>query len=95
MKLSIKVETAEAGAYTVTTDLICIVNWERKFRTKASKLAEGIGMEDLAFLAFEAAKRAGIETPVVFDDYLKTILDIEVVSEETETPTQGAPTDTF
>jgi len=87
MKLKIKVETQDQGTYTVTTDLICIVNWERKFRTKASKLAEGIGMEDLAFLAFEAAKRAGHECPVVFDDYLKTVVNIEVESEDNETPT--------
>ena len=49
-------------------------------------------MEDLAFLAFESAKAAGIETPIVFDDYLKTIQEIEVMEEETVNPTQGEPT---
>lgn len=93
MKLTLKVDTG-SGPYTVTTNLHTVVLWERKYRTKASKLAEGIGMEDLAFLAFESAKSAGIETPVVFDDYLKTIQEIEVVEEEAANPTQGEPTAT-
>lgn len=91
MKLTLKVDTG-SGPYTVTTNLHTVVLWERKYRTKASKLAEGIGMEDLAFLAFESAKAAGIETPIVFDDYLKTIQEIEVVEEEAANPTQGEPT---
>ena len=91
MKLTLKVDTG-SGPYTVTTNLHTIVLWERKYRTKASKLAEGIGMEDLAFLAFESAKAAGIETPIVFDDYLKTIVEIEVMEEETVNPTQVEPT---
>lgn len=93
MKLTLKVDTG-SGPYTVTTNLHTVVLWERKYRTKASKLAEGIGMEDLAFLAFESAKAAGIETPIVFDDYLKTIQEIEVVEEEAANPTQGEPTAT-
>jgi hypothetical protein len=91
MKLTLKVDTG-AGPYTVTTNLHTVVLWERKFRTKASKLAEGIGMEDLAFLAFESARAAGIETPLVFDDYLKTIEAIEVVEDEPVHPFQGEPT---
>jgi hypothetical protein len=91
MKLTLKVDTG-AGPYTVTTNLHTVVLWERKFRTKASKLAEGIGMEDLAFLAFESARAAGIETPLVFDDYLKTIEAIEVVEDEPVHPSQGEPT---
>jgi hypothetical protein len=94
MKLTLKVDTG-AGPYTVTTNLHTVVLWERKFRTKASKLAEGIGMEDLAFLAFESARAAGIETPLVFDDYLKTIEAIEVVEDEPVYPSQGEPTVTF
>jgi hypothetical protein len=90
----LKVDTG-SGPYTVTTNLHTIVLWERKYRTKASKLAEGIGMEDLAFLAFESAKAAGIETPIVFDDYLKSVEAIEVVEEEAANPIQGEPTVTF
>lgn len=94
MKLTLKVDTG-SGPYTVTTNLHTVVLWERKFRTKASKLAEGIGMEDLAFLAFESAKAAGIETPVVFDDYLKSVESIEVVEDEAVVPFQEEPTATF
>jgi hypothetical protein len=94
MKLTLKVDTG-SGPYIVTTNLHTIVLWERKYRTKASKLAEGIGMEDLAFLAFESAKAAGIETPIVFDDYLKSVEAIEVVEEEAANPIQGEPTVTF
>jgi hypothetical protein len=86
MKLTLRVDYLGQPSYQVSTNLHTIVLWERKYKTKASKLAEGIGMEDLAFLAFESARAAGIETPIVFDDYLKNIENIEVVEEEPVNP---------
>lgn len=84
MKLTLSVDTGD-GAYQVTTSLKNMVAWERKFKRKASELANGVGMEDLAFLAYEASKNAGIPTSPVFDDFIDSIVSLDVV-EETPTP---------
>lgn len=90
MKLKLKVNTG-AGDYEVETNLYVIVTWERKFKRKASDLASGgIGMEDLAFMAYEATKQAGITVPAMFDDFIKRLETLEVVETESVNPTQEA-----
>jgi hypothetical protein len=91
MQLTIQITTAD-DQYQVHTDLFTIVAWERKFKTKASKMGDGIGMEDLAFMAYEASKHAGRTVPAVFDDFIRKIVKIEVVGEEDSNPTHEAPT---
>jgi hypothetical protein len=50
-----------------------------------------IGVEDLAFLFHEQAKRTeGIVVPVVFDDFLKKLIDITTVREELDRPISAA-----
>jgi hypothetical protein len=39
-------------------------------------------MEDLAFLAFEATKNAGIVCSPVFDDFIDSIVTLDVVEDE-------------
>lgn len=92
MKLTLKVTTTDQGTYEVTTNLGIVIAWERKFKTKASSLAAGIGMEDLAFMAWKSCLQAGITAPATFDDYIAKLVSIEVVSEETENPTHGEHT---
>jgi hypothetical protein len=92
MKITLKVTQTDGDVYQVTTNLFTIVAMERKFKIKASELATGIAMEQLAFLAFESCKQNNIQTPIVFDDYIKLIDAIEVVSEEPTNPTHEAPT---
>lgn len=90
MKLKLKVNTG-AGDYEVVTNLYVIVTWERKFKRKASELGSGgIGMEDLAFMAYEATKQAGITVPAMFDDFIKRIETLEVVESEAVNPTPEA-----
>lgn len=86
MQLHLHVTTNNGQDYTVTTNLFVVVAWERKYKRKASDLASGIGVEDLAFMAFESCKQAGIVVPAVFDDYVKKLAAIEVVGEEPENP---------
>jgi hypothetical protein len=93
MKLTLRVDQGE-GPYEISTNLAVIVAWERKYRRKASDLASGIGMEDLAYLAYEASKRKGIVVPIEFDKFIDKLVTLEVVSEEPENPTEQAPTDT-
>lgn len=88
MKLHIHI-TEQDQEYTVVTNLAVIIEWERKFKRKASDLSAGIGMEDLAFMAFRSASQAGIVVPAVFDDYIKRIVDLEVLDDETVNPIPG------
>lgn len=93
MQLTLKVDAGD-GPFTVTTSLWVITQWERKYRTKASQLANGIGMEDLAFLAYEAAKQNGIVVPAVFDDFLKSVRTLDLIEDDPVRPTTGEPSDT-
>lgn len=93
MKLTLAV-TERDNAYTVTTNLGVVVAWERKFKRKASQLGDGIGVEDLAFMAWECCKQHNIPVPAVFDDYVKRLENIDVVDNEPVNPTDEAHTST-
>ena len=90
MKITLAVDTGE-GPVQVTTNFFNVIEWERKYKRRAGDLAQGIGAEDLAFLAWQASKTAGITVPMMFDDYAKRIVALEVVSEEDANPTQPGP----
>jgi hypothetical protein len=92
MKISLAVTQTDGQAYTVTTNLFTVVAMERKFKIKASELANGIGLEHLAFLAYECCKQQNIAVPAVFDDYVKRLDSIEVVGSEPANPTEGEAT---
>ena len=94
MKLTLRVDQGD-GVIDVTTNLYTIVAWERRFKTKASNIANGIGMEDLAFLAHTALQQIGVVVPIVLDDFIKKIVTLEVVDNETENPTVEATTATL
>ena len=94
MKLTLRVDQGD-GPMDVTTNLYTIVAWERRFKTKASNIANGIGMEDLAFLAHTALQQIGVVVPIVLDDFIKKIVQLEVVDNETENPTVEATTATL
>jgi hypothetical protein len=92
MKVTLSVDIGD-GPVQVTTNLYVIVQYERKYKRKASELAASIGYEDLLFLAYESCKVHGITVPL-FDDFIKRAVSIEVVSEEPENPTPGPHTAT-
>jgi len=91
MKLTLRVDQGD-GPIEVTTNLFTIVAWERRFKTKASNIANGIGLEDLAFLAHTALQQNGTVVPIVLDDFIRKIVLLEVVGNELENPTEGATT---
>ena len=92
MKITIRY-TRKGETTEVSTSLLTVVAWERKFKRKASDMGNGMGIEDIAFLAFEASKQHKVTVPAAFDDFLASLESIEVVSEETENPTPAAPPD--
>ena len=92
MKLTLEVTNHE-GTYQVSTNLFTVVLWERRFKRKAADMANGIGVEDLLFLAWEASKQNKIIVPSEFDKYCQQVTDVQVVEQEAQNPTQAAPTD--
>lgn len=91
MNLTIRV-TRNGETYDVTTNLFVTVLWERKYKARASDLATGVSMETLAFMAYEASKMNGVTVPVAFDDFVKSVTNLEVVDNEPGNPTQPAVT---
>lgn len=94
MKITIALDLGE-GPFEVTTNLFVVVQYERKFKRKASDMANGVGAEDLLYLAYESCKLHGVVVPVAFDDFIRKCQSIEVVSEEPENPTPAPPTATL
>jgi hypothetical protein len=92
MKITLNIEEIDGATYQVTTNLFSIVALERKYKIRASDLASGVAMEHLAFLAYEGAKQNSITVPINFDDYIKKLTTVEVVSEDAANPTQEALT---
>lgn len=90
MKITLSVDIGE-GPFIVTTNFYNVIEWERKYKRRASELAQGIGAEDLAFLAFQAARSAGHVIPLMFDDFAKKLVSLDVISEEPANPSQPAP----
>ena len=93
MKLTLEVTFNDATIQRVSTNLFAVVAWERKYKKKASDMAQGIGVEDLAFLAYESSKAHDIVVPIVFDDYIKSLANIDVVESEEAFPTEPGPGD--
>mgnify|MGYP000267965690 CR=1 FL=1 len=83
MKVKLKVDTGE-GPYEVTTNLWVITQWERKYKRKASEMASGIGVEDLAYLCYEATRASGTTVPGTLDQFITLLQSIDVL--ETQDP---------
>lgn len=92
MKLKIRYDLGD-GPVEVETNLYVVVAWERKYKRKASDMANGFGIEDLAFMAHESAKLNKVTVPLMLDDFIKKLAELEIVSNETSNPTNGEPTD--
>lgn len=79
MQLTLKATFNDGNTNTVTTNLSTVVAWERKYRRKASEMAQGVGVEDLAYLCYEATRAAGITVPGTLDQFISSLASIEVV----------------
>lgn len=90
MQLTLTVEMTDGNRFEVATNLFTVVSWERKFKRKASDMANGIGIEDLLYLAHTAAKDNGITVPLMFDDFIKKAKSVDVVGQEDANPIETA-----
>lgn len=89
MQLKLQVQPIDGDAYVVETNLFTIVALERRFKIRASDLANGIAMEHLAFLAYEAAKHSGVVVPAIFDDFIKKLQAVEVLDSDDVNPLEA------
>lgn len=86
MKIKLEADWGN-GPATIETDLYTAVAWERKFKRKVGD-GQDMGIEDLAFLFWEQAKRTdGLTVPIAFDDFLKKLLSIGAGDAEKPRPT--------
>ncbi len=84
MQLTLKAVFKDGTNYEVQTNLMTIVLWERKYRRKASDIANGIGVEDLAYMCYEASRLNGITVPANLDAFITSLTNIEVVDQATD-----------
>ena len=84
MQLKLKATFNDGTVNEVTTNLMTVVSWERKYKRKASDMASGIGVEDLAYLCYEATRASGTTVPGSLDQFISSLLSIDVL--ETQDP---------
>jgi hypothetical protein len=84
MQLKLKATFNDGTVNEVTTNLMTVVSWERKYKRKASEMASGIGVEDLAYLCYEATRASGTTVPGTLDLFISSLASIDVL--ETQDP---------
>jgi hypothetical protein len=76
MKLIIGIDRGE-GLEKISTTPRAIIEWERKTKSKISDLSKGIGLEDMAMLAWFA-----LGSPGSFNDFMDSLVDVEPIADE-------------
>ena len=84
MQLRLKATFTDGTTNEVVTNLSTVVAWERKYKRKASDMASGIGVEDLAYLCYEATRASGTTVPGTLDQFITSLQSIDVL--ETQNP---------
>lgn len=79
MHLNIAYKLAHGDASTVSITPAVWIRWERRFKTKIGNLEKnGLGYEDLAYLAYEAAKAVGdVKGTVTFDQFIDQLEQLD------------------
>jgi hypothetical protein len=78
MRASIKITTTADEVTEVEAIVPDFIAWERRTKRRTSDLANGIGIEDLAYLAWSAMHREGTIT-TEFDAWLSRVAELEMV----------------
>lgn len=77
MRASIKITDINGNEQEVEAIVPDFIAWERRTKRRTSDLANGVGIEDLAFLAWSACKRQG--NAKEFDKWLDEVAEIEML----------------
>ena len=79
MKTKLNIKTIEGEELEVIAIVPDFIAWERHSKRRISDLANGIAIEDMAFLAHSALKRQGNVKP--FDGWINSVEEIEMVDD--------------
>lgn len=88
MKITLKVINNDSSEIETTAIIADFVAWERHTKRKASDLANGTGVEDLAYLAWASLKRTA-QTALDFNTWLEAIAELEAVDEDPKSTPKG------
>ena len=80
MRAGIEIEYLDGRRETVSAVIPDFVAWERRTGRRASELAQGMGVEDLAYLAYSAANRGNPDSPD-FETWLDGVAVLDPVDE--------------
>ena len=75
MKIQLKITNTDAKETSLTAIVPDFIHWERQSKRKISDLANGIGMEDLAYLAWSVINRTSKCKP--FESWINEVEIIE------------------
>ena len=78
MRASIKVTSTDSEITEVEAIVPDFIAWERRTKRRTSDLANGVGIEDLAYLAWASMHRTK-RISDTFDEWLERIAEIEMV----------------
>ena len=68
------------GSERITTSLWSLAQWERKTSRKIPQIAtDGIGMDDLFFLAHATLVQQGAEVPKNLDLFIQQLVSLDLV----------------
>lgn len=82
--------TIDSTPAEAVTNPFSVMGWERKYKTKISRISEdGLGMEDLLYLCWEAVKATGTVVPP-FEVWAATVEKIRTVGDDESNPTKAA-----
>jgi len=89
MRFKLNVTLSDGRAYVAHITPWVWVAWERRTKGKVANIAtSGLGMEDMAFLAYEALKPAHLsELPPTFDSFVQALEQVEPVEDPETDPT--------
>lgn len=80
MKLQLKITMVDNEVLDVNCGIPDFIAWERHSKSKTSELVNGIGIEDMAFLAYNSIKRTGAKIKP-FDGWINDVEEIEAFDE--------------
>lgn len=80
------------GTFEVETTFDAWCSWEDKFNRSRVDQSYTLKLRDHAWVIWRSCMARDITVPINFEDFLKKIESIDVVSEKKARPTKPAPT---
>lgn len=80
MRLNFEIQYVDGEAVTAQAVVADFIAYERGTGRKSSQFHEGIGMEDMAYVAWASLKRTG-HTDKSFEEWFLTLADLEVAEQ--------------